>query len=109
MVTGVTRPFHAPHALFTPPTGGTPTVHDPEDTPRRIRSMTRFCARDITDDIMSLLRRARRSVLDSTSVSHARGLTGLTLRRWVQCLRACLGLRLPSGVPTTYVLSAEFR
>ena len=23
MLTGVTRPFHAPHALFTPSTGGT--------------------------------------------------------------------------------------
>ena len=61
MLTGVTRPFHAPHALFTPSTGGTTHVDALVHSIRLPRSMTRFCARDVTDDITGLPRRACRS------------------------------------------------
>ena len=70
MLTGVTRPFHAPHALFTPSPSGTTPVHDPEVSIRLARSMTPFCTRDVTDDITSLLRRARRSILDRHFGAH---------------------------------------
>ena len=39
MLTGVTRPFHAPHALFTPPTG-TSRLNALDNSIRLPRSMT---------------------------------------------------------------------
>lgn len=53
MLTGVTRPFHAPHALFTPSTGGL-RASTPRPIIRLIRSRTRVCAQDVTDDVTSL-------------------------------------------------------
>jgi hypothetical protein len=61
MLTGVTRPFHAPHALFTPSTAGPTSFDALVHLIRLLRSMTRFCARDVTEDITSLPRRACRS------------------------------------------------
>jgi hypothetical protein len=40
VLTGVTRPFHAPHALFTPSTGGTSRLNALDDSIRLPRSIT---------------------------------------------------------------------
>ena len=40
MLTGVTRPFDAPHALFTPSTGGTSSLNVFDDSIRLPRSVT---------------------------------------------------------------------